>query len=138
MMPALLLQHYEYELLVQRRTRLHSHDTAADLYATMPGVLTGAIAEGTRPRKRFQRIPNTENDDPLRKPGPSLPFQRARDVSNGQTQVQGLDASKINGHARRRSTLRDNNRPLLGPRPLESKRYGRLLYIAHDSCYVCW
>jgi hypothetical protein len=80
-------------------------------------------AEG-RPRKRFQRI-NTENDDPVRKP--ALPFQRVRDT-------QPHDP-KINSHARRRSTLRDNSRPLLGPRPLESKRYVWSVLIC--SCGQC-
>ena len=109
-------------------------------------ALTATAAEGSRPRKRFQRV-NTENDDPLRKTGISLPFQRTRDVgAAGQMNVQGHEANKMNSHARRRSTLRENNRPLLGPRPLESKRYnpastcavlGCELELRTDVCGIC-
>ncbi|TLD27849.1 Transcriptional activator protein [Venturia nashicola] len=71
-------------------------------------------AEG-RARKRFQRT-TSENEDPLRKPGL---FSR----SNNVTQASSDPKMNPAGHNRRRSTLRDNNnRPLLGPRPLESKR----------------
>ncbi|KIW03554.1 uncharacterized protein PV09_05314 [Verruconis gallopava] len=84
----------------------------------------GSGAEGRAPRKRLQRAANAENDDPLRKSGMSLPFQRPRDAiaAGGPAAAQQNESAKMNMHARRRSTLRENNRPLLGPRPLESKR----------------
>lgn len=68
----------------------------------------------SRARKRFQRT-TSENEDPLRKPGL---FSRSNNVPAPSSDPKMNPA----GHNRRRSTLRDNNRPLLGPRPLESKR----------------
>ncbi|QDS76007.1 hypothetical protein FKW77_004746 [Venturia effusa] len=73
----------------------------------------GSGAEG-RARKRFQRT-TSENEDPLRKPGL---FSRSTNVAAPLSDPKSNPA----GHNRRRSTLRDSSRPLLGPRPLESKR----------------
>lgn len=80
----------------------------------MHPLTLGTTAEGRAPRRRLQRN-NTENDDPLRKTALSLPFQKSKEAPP-------LDP-KMSSNVRRRSTLRDNGRPLLGPRPLESKRY---------------
>jgi hypothetical protein len=86
----------------------------------VPQPLTLNTAEG-RARKRFQRT-TTENEDPLRRTaGFSIPFGRQ---NNQTTQAD----QKLPQHARRRSTLRDTKAPLLGPRPLENKRYAHRLY----------
>lgn len=78
--------------------------------------LTIYTAEG-RARKRFQRT-TSENEDPSRKPGFSIPFGRQNNTNNTAPPDQ-----KLPQHARRRSTLRDSKAPLLGPRPLQNNRY---------------
>lgn len=106
----------QHQLSRPRKNKVHT-------YVQMH-PLTEATAE-SRARKRFQR-PTAENEDPLRKSSIQLPFAR---TNNASTQDPKMSLSQSQ-HARRRSTLRDNNRPLLGPRPLESKRYIPLLYYS--------
>jgi hypothetical protein len=89
----------------------------ADSHSMQP-PLTINTAEG-RARKRFQRT-TSENEDPLRKSGFSIPFGRQNNTSNAAAPSD----QKMPQHARRRSTLRDNKAPLLGPRPLQNNRYG--------------
>lgn len=80
--------------------------------------LTSSTAEG-RARKRFQRT-MSENEDPLRRTGFTIPFGRQNNPPPSDP--------KVPQHARRRSTLRDNKAPLLGPRPLENKRWFELFW----------
>jgi hypothetical protein len=84
--------------------------------------LTLNTAEG-RARKRFQRT-TSENEDPLRKPGFSVPFGRQSSATQSAEQ-------KMPQHARRRSTLRDNKAPLLGPRPLQNNRCVSIFEFLH-------
>ncbi|KAF2424235.1 hypothetical protein EJ08DRAFT_419515 [Tothia fuscella] len=94
-------------------------------------------AEG-RARKRFQRT-TSENEDPLRKNGFSLPFGRQNNNNNNTSSTTATPTEqKMPQHARRRSTLRDNNKaPLLGPRPLENKRVTSESHVAsHRPSYL--
>jgi hypothetical protein len=85
----------------------------ADVHNFLQHPLTPNPAD-SRARKRFQRT-TTENEDPLRRSaGFSIPF--------AGRQAQAQADQKLPQHVRRRSTLRDNKAPLLGPRPLENKR----------------
>lgn len=86
------------------------HLAQQDAHSMQPLTITTAES---RARKRFQRTAS-ENEDPLRKSGFSMPFGRG---SNAQPAEQ-----KTSQHARRRSTLRDNKAPLLGPRPFQNNR----------------
>lgn len=86
--------------------------------------LTSPSAEG-RVRKRLQRE-RSENDDPSRKPGLSLPFSRST--------VAPSDQKPQASHARRRSTLMQNKGSLLGPRPLENSKRCELLLNDHMMC----